>query len=430
MRPILRDSIVTTAPHPLIPLSLVLAAVLALLFCGVVNRLARRRGWLDQPSPRRIHTVPVPRLGGVGMALAFVPLAWWIGGRTLAPNLVPELHWGLVGAVLITLSQIPDDLVGLPPWQKLLAQVAVAVLAMAAGLRIDFVSTPLNNPFDPNPLAVPITLPLVLAIPATVIWFVGMINAVNALDGTDGLAGGVTAIAAGVLALHTARYMGQEIGVAYLLGLLGAVCVGFLFWNWPPARLIMGDSGSHFLGFTLAMLSILGGARLATAMLVLGIPILDYAYVIYTRIRTGHGAMHYDLGHLQHRLLSAGLSPAAILGLLYSLTILAGIAALFLEKTQKLFGVGVLFVLAFGVIIALPRSIEDRRRSRGSGSPHHARERGEPQQDAQDDKVDDHRTATVTDEGQRNAGQGNHFQVAGHDDQTLQSEQTGQTERQ
>jgi UDP-GlcNAc:undecaprenyl-phosphate/decaprenyl-phosphate GlcNAc-1-phosphate transferase len=342
---------------------LVLAAVLSLLLCLAVNRLARRRGWLDEPGPRRVHTVPVPRLGGVGMALAFVPLAWWIGGRTLAPNLVSELHWGLVGAVLLTLSQIPDDLFGLPPWQKLLAQVAVAVLAMVAGLRIDFVSTPLNNPFDPNPLAVPITLPLALAIPATVVWFVGMINAVNALDGTDGLAGGVVAIAAGVLALHTARYMGQEIGVAYLLGLLSAVCVGFLVWNWPPARLIMGDTGSHFLGYTLAMLSILGGARLATALLVLGIPILDYAYVIYTRLRTGHGAMHYDLGHLQHRLLSAGLSPAAILGLLYSLTVLAGIAALFLEKTQKIFGVGVLFVLAFAVIIVLPRAMQKRRRS-------------------------------------------------------------------
>jgi len=210
-----------TIAHLLIPSALLLAAVTSFLLCWVINRLARRRGWLDQPSPRRIHSVPVPRLGGVAMALAFLPLAWWIGGLTLAPNLLPELHWGLLGALLIMLSQIPDDLFGLPPWLKLLAQVAVAVLAMAAGLRIDHISTPLNNPFNPNPLAAPVTLPLVLAIPATVLWFVAMINAVNALDDIDGLAGGVVAIASGVLALHTARYMGQEIGVAYLLGLLG-----------------------------------------------------------------------------------------------------------------------------------------------------------------------------------------------------------------
>ena len=409
-----------TIAHPLIPSALLLAATISFLLCWIVNRLARRRGWLDQPSPRRIHSVPVPRLGGVAMALAFVPLAWWIGEQTLAPNLLPELHWGLLGAFLIMLSQIPDDLFGLPPWLKLLAQVAVAVLAMAAGLRIDHVSTPLNNPFDPNPLASPVALPLVLAVPATVLWFVGMINAVNALDGIDGLAGGVVAIAAGVLALHTARYMGQEIGVAYLLGLLAAVCVGFLFWNWPPARLIMGDTGSHFLGFTLAMLSILGGARLATAMLVLGIPILDYAYVIYTRLRTGRAAMHYDLGHLQHRLLDAGVPRSAILGLLYSLTILAGVAALFLEKTQKLFGFGALLVLAFAVIIALPRAMEERRRSRQSDGPRSLGEGGEAQQDTQHDEVDDHGTATVADEGQSDAGQGDHFQVARHDDETLQ----------
>jgi UDP-GlcNAc:undecaprenyl-phosphate GlcNAc-1-phosphate transferase len=405
-----------SAPSLLIPL----AAVLSFLLCWAVDRLARQRGWIDQPSPRRIHSVPIPRLGGVGMALAFLPLAWWLGEQTLAPNLLPELHWGLVGAGLLTLSQIPDDLIGLPPWLKLLAQVAVAVLAMAAGLRIDHVSTPLNNPFDPNPLASPVALPLALAIPATVLWFVGMINAVNALDGIDGLAGGVVAIAAGVLALHTARYMGQEIGVAYLLGLLSAVCIGFLVWNWPPARLIMGDTGSHFLGFALAMLSILGGARLATALLVLGIPILDYAYVIYSRLRSGRAAMHYDLGHLQHRLLYAGLPRSAILALLYSVTVLAGVAALFLEKTQKLFGFGALLALAFGVIIALPHAMARRQSSRASAGARSLRQGGEAQQGTQDDEVDDHGTAAVADKGQGDAGERDHLQVPGDDHEALQ----------
>lgn len=339
----------------------------------------------------------------------------------MASNLLPELRWGLVGAGLLTLSQIPDDLFGMPPWLKLLGQVAVAVLAMAAGLRIDHVSTPWNNPFNPNPLASPVALPLALAIPATVLWFVGMINAVNALDGIDGLAGGVVAIAAGVLALHTTRYMGQEIGVAYLLALLSAVCIGFLVWNWPPAHLIMGDTGSHFLGFTLAMLSILGGARLATALLVLGIPILDYAYVIYTRLRTGRAAMHYDLGHLQHRLLHAGLPRSAILGLLYTVTILAGVAALFLEKTQKIFGFGALLVLAFGVIVVLPQAMARRRSSPSSTGASHLAEGRKAHQDTQDDKIDDHGTAAVADEGQRDAGERDHLQVSSDDHEALQS---------
>jgi UDP-N-acetylmuramyl pentapeptide phosphotransferase/UDP-N-acetylglucosamine-1-phosphate transferase len=233
-----------------------------------------------------------------------------------------------------------------------------------------------------------LTLPVAVAVPLTLVWFAGMINAVNALDGIDGLAGGVVAIAAGALALHTVRYMSGEIGVAYLLALLAAVCVGFLVWNWPPARLIMGDSGSNFLGFMLAMLSILGGARLATALLVLGIPIVDFAYVIYTRVRTGRKAMRFDLGHLHHRLIRAGLPRSAILFLLYALTALAGVAALFLEKTQKLFGFAALLALAFGIIVALPRGMAARRRGR-SGGKRLAGGR-EPQQEAEDDEVDDH----------------------------------------
>jgi len=345
-------------------LLLLAGLLLSLVLCLAVEKLARRFNWLDQPEPRRVHKIPVPRLGGVGMAVAFLPLAVIIGERSLPVNFLPEMRWGLLGALLITASQVPDDLRGLRPLTKLLLQVGAAAIPVAAGLRIDHVSTPFNNPINPNPLASPIALPPLVAIVVTIIWFVGMINAVNALDGIDGLAGGVVAIAAGVLALHTARYMGEELGVAFLLALLAAVCVGFLWWNWPPARLIMGDTGSHFLGYTLAMLSILGGARLATALLILGIPILDYAYVIYTRVRTGRGAMRFDMGHLHHRLISAGFSLPAILCLLYGLTILAGMAALFLAKTQKLFAFFVLAGLAFVVIVALPRRGGDEARGR------------------------------------------------------------------
>lgn len=348
-----------TPPWPIALLAL--AALAALVACRLIELLARRHGWLDVPGPRRVHKTPVPRLGGVGMAVAFLPLAWIVGERSLPPNFLPELHAGLIGAALITAFMVLDDLFDLPPLPKLAAQLGAAAIPIMAGLRIDQVSTPLNNPLDPNPIASPIAVPAVVAILLTLLWFAGMMNAVNALDGIDGLAGGVTAIAAGAMALHTARYMGQEIGVAFLMALLAAVCVGFLWWNWPPARQEMGDSGANFLGYALAMLSILGGARLATALLILGIPILDYAYVIYTRVRTGRGAMHFDLGHLHHRLLSAGLRPSGILVLLYGLTVLAGLAALWLEKTQKLFGFGALLVLAFAVIIALPRFL--RRRS-------------------------------------------------------------------
>ena len=339
---------------------LVAAALASLALCRGIELVARRRGWLDMPSPRRVHQTPLPRLGGVGMAGAFLPLALLIGNRALPANFLTEFHWGLAGALLITAFMVLDDLFGLRPPVKLAAQLGVTILPLAAGLRIDQVSTPLNNPLQPNPLASPLALPPLLAIVATFIWFAGMMNAVNALDGIDGLAGGVVAIAAAALAWHTTRFMGQELGVAFLFALLTAVCLGFLWWNWPPARQIMGDSGSNFLGYTLAMLSILGGARLATALLLLGIPILDYAYVIYSRVRSGRGAMQFDLGHLHHRLLSAGLGRPAILALLYALTALAGAAALLFEKTQKLFAFAALLLLAFAVIVALPRRLARR----------------------------------------------------------------------
>jgi UDP-N-acetylmuramyl pentapeptide phosphotransferase/UDP-N-acetylglucosamine-1-phosphate transferase len=334
--------------------------LLSVCLCFLSDRVARRLGWLDMPSPRRIHQTPKTRIAGVGMALAFLPPAYMVGQATLPPNFLPEYHAGLVGLAFITAFMAIDDVVDLAPWPKLAAQAIAALLPMMAGLRIDYVSTPLNNPLNPNPIASPLLLPPALAVVVTIVWFVGMMNAVNALDGIDGLAAGVVAIASGALALHTARFMGAEIGVAYVLALVVAVCTGYLVWNWPPSRFLMGDSGAHFLGYVLAFLSILGGARLATALLVFGIPILDYAYVLYTRIRTGRAAMRFDLGHLHHRLLSVGLAPAAILGLLYALTVLAGAAALFLEKTQKLFAFVVLAALGWVIIVELPRRLEKR----------------------------------------------------------------------
>ncbi|MCL4509249.1 MAG: undecaprenyl/decaprenyl-phosphate alpha-N-acetylglucosaminyl 1-phosphate transferase [Chloroflexi bacterium] len=334
---------------------LIVGFALSVAFCRGVDAVARHFEWLDMPSPRRIHRTPKPRLGGIGMLLAYVPLSIVVAVHTLPPSFIPQFAGGLACAVLIAAIMIADDIHGLSPATKLGAQLVVAALAFLFGLRIDHVSTPLNNPLDPNPLAAPLTLPLFLAVPVTLLWFTGMINAVNALDGVDGLAGGVVAIAAAALGIHTLRYMTGEFGVAQLLLLLTAVCCGFLVWNWPPSRLIMGDTGSHFLGYLLSMLSILGGARLATALLVLGIPILDYAYTIYTRARTGRAPMHFDLGHLHHRLLSAGYTPPMILGLLYAITAIAGIAALFLEKTQKLFGFLLLLVIAFAVIVLLPQ---------------------------------------------------------------------------
>jgi UDP-N-acetylmuramyl pentapeptide phosphotransferase/UDP-N-acetylglucosamine-1-phosphate transferase len=183
----------------------------------------------------------------------------------------------------------------------------------------------------------------------TLFWLAGMINTINWLDGVDGLAPGVAVIASGVMFVHTYRL--QQFSIALLaLALIGAV-LGFLIYNFYPARIFMGSAGANVLGFTLGVLSIMGGAKVATVLLVLGIPILDVAWQIYNRLRHGKSPFTADRGHLHHRLLDRGLSQRAIVLLYYGLTAMLGALALVLPSgvykliALVIIGIGALLIL-------------------------------------------------------------------------------------
>jgi UDP-N-acetylmuramyl pentapeptide phosphotransferase/UDP-N-acetylglucosamine-1-phosphate transferase len=214
-----------------------------------------------------------------------------------------------------------------------------------------------------------IELPLALGVGFTIVWLVGVTNAINWIDGLDGLAAGVTVVACAVLFVITGPVLGQYT-LSYLPLALGAATLGFLPYNFHPARIFMGDSGAMFLGFTLAIMSIIGGAKLATALLVLGVPMLDAAFLIIYRLMRGRSPMAADRRHLHHRLLDIGLTQRQVVAVFYVLAAAFGlvayvVTALAQDKVLpgglvKLFALGALVVIMIALLVFLSRRSLDR----------------------------------------------------------------------
>ncbi|HEY7782321.1 MAG TPA: MraY family glycosyltransferase [Ktedonobacterales bacterium] len=292
-----------------------LAATLTLGLSLAVARFCVWRGWLDQPEPRRVHTRPVPRLGGIAIFVAFLTVALIF----FRPNGAADarVFAGLIAAgVLVVAAMAYDDVRGMPPWAKLGTQTLAALVVMFPGAEGTLIAV-IHNPLVAADQGRAF-LPLWVAVPFTWFWVVGMMNTVNWLDGSDGLAGGVVAIAATVMAVISA-VLGQP-GPALLCAILAGAVIGFLPLNWHPARIFMGDSGAMFLGLALAVLANFGGAKLATMLLLMALPILDTARVIARRARHGHSPLRFDRSHLHHRLLAGGFTQRQIALLFYGIT--------------------------------------------------------------------------------------------------------------
>jgi UDP-GlcNAc:undecaprenyl-phosphate/decaprenyl-phosphate GlcNAc-1-phosphate transferase len=292
-----------------------LAALLTFLLSLLVARVCVRRGWLDLPAARRVHSRAVPRLGGVAIFASFAIVSLLL----FRPRDAHETHVyvGLMlAAILIVGVMAYDDIHGLPPWPRLGVQTLAALLAIfpgAQGTLIEVIHNPLLVANHSRTFLV-----WWLAVPFTWFWIVGMMNTVNWMDGTDGLASGVVTITATTMAVIS-WLLGQP-GPALLCAVLAGATLGFLPLNWHPARLFMGDSGAMFLGLALAVLANVGGAKLAMMLLLLGVPILDTARVIVRRVGTGHSPLHFDRTHLHHRLLAGGFTQRQIALLFYVVT--------------------------------------------------------------------------------------------------------------
>jgi len=262
--------------------------------------LAFRLDAVAYPGDRDIHSQPTARLGGLAMYVGFGVAAALFSSH-------PQTLGLLLGAAAITTVMIFDDLRDVRPLTKLALQVGVSLFFILA----------INPVFTIGFIALPgfgvITFPGWVAIPVTLFWFVALQNTINLLDGVDGLAAGVVAIVAGTILVAAITL--QRWDIVILAGALMGACVGFLLFNWHPARVFMGDAGSHFLGFTLAAISVLSVAKGAVVFSLAGpilariIPILDTAWAIVRRQRRGRSIAEADAEHLHHRLLDFGLSP-------------------------------------------------------------------------------------------------------------------------
>jgi UDP-GlcNAc:undecaprenyl-phosphate GlcNAc-1-phosphate transferase len=345
------------------PYSLTLAlssGAVALALTPLARALAVRVGAVDHPGPRRIHSDPTPRFGGLAIAAALLGVAWL--ARVL-PGPARELDarplLGLTCAALPILALgVFDDVRGAGPWAKLAVQACAALVLVAFGYGVPLLTNPFGEPLVTGAWSVPLT----------VAWVIVLTNAINLIDGLDGLAAGLVAIACGALWV-TARGHG-DFYVMFVAALLLGACGGFLWWNRPPARVFMGDTGSQFLGLTLSALSLLENRKgtaaltLLLPLVALGLPIADGTLAFVRRLVRGRHVFRGDAGHIHHRLLDTGLSPRAVLAVLWTLSAVFGGAAILLERLPHrwtLVVVGVLALVLFVVLLAA-RVIARRRR--------------------------------------------------------------------
>lgn len=279
------------------------ALILALVATPFVKRFAVKIGAVDAPNSRKVHTKIMPRLGGLAIYLAFIGAL--IIALPLANGEKPHIIGGLLlGGTIVTLVGALDDRFNLSPLMKLLGQIAAAGVVVAFGITVDFVTLPFGDGANMGWLSVPITI----------FWIVGVTNAINLIDGLDGLAAGVSAIATGTIFI-LALMMGN-VTVAVLSAVLLGSIIGFLFFNFHPAKIFMGDSGALFLGFSLATLSVLGFKQatlvsFVVPIFILGVPLSDTFFAIVRRIMNKKPISAADKNHLHHCLLGMGLSHRA-----------------------------------------------------------------------------------------------------------------------
>jgi UDP-GlcNAc:undecaprenyl-phosphate GlcNAc-1-phosphate transferase len=349
------------------PYSLSLALVacaLTLALTPAVMLLARRAGALDRPSPRRIHREPVPTLGGIAFAVAVLGVAWCaraLPGPARELDARPLLGLTFAAIPMLALGMV-DDLRGASPWTKLAVQTCAALVLVHFGYGVPL----LTNPFGP-----PINAGFMSG-PLAVLWVLIVVNAINLIDGLDGLASGVVFIAAATL-----WWVGHEhtdFYVMFLASLLIGSTLGFLRWNFPPARVFMGDTGSHFLGLTLAAASLLENRKETAAVTLLfplvamGVPIADSVRAFLRRLGRGQHVFHADTEHIHHRLLALGLGPRRVLLVLWGLCVLFGLTAVFLASLPRRLTLLAVLLLAVVLFVAF-EMLEAGHRGDGGREP-------------------------------------------------------------
>jgi len=344
------------------------AGAITLAATPIVRRYARRSGMVDRPEARRVNKKAIARGGGVAILLGFVivSVALLVANSVIGMHFVdrpqivtrPKTVALLGGAVLAVGIGLLDDWYQLRARWQFFGQFLLAGVAVALGIAV----TSINDPFAAKGTLLLSDLPIsdVVIVVATFIWIVGMINSMNFIDGLDGLSSGIALIAAVTLGFISLTADPIQPYVAMFCFVLAGALAGFLRWNFHPASIFAGTSGIMLMGYVLAVLSILGSAKIAVAALVLGVPIIDTFWIIVRRVATGRSPSSPDRGHIHHRLLDLGLSHRGTVLVIYAVCLLLAMLSIVVSSgTGQMYAFMGLAVV-FGLALLLIERLSDR----------------------------------------------------------------------
>ncbi len=336
--------------------ALALTAVLTLL----VKRVAFHFDIVDLPdkggeASRKIHTRPIPLLGGMAIFIAYFAILFFNRGYFLSGNLkLSHLIGFFAGALLIMIGGALDDKYNLKPWQQIIFPLLAITAVIFGGVEITKITNPFGAYFDLSAIAV--ISPILISL-----WLLGMMYTTKLLDGVDGLVTGVSGIGGLVIFLFTITTRYYQPDIAFAAILLAGACAGFLIFNWHPAKIFLGEGGSLLLGYILGVLAIISGGKIAIALLIMGIPILDVAWTIARRLLQGRNPFRFsDQKHLHHRLLALGIGQRRTVLIFYLLSLIFGLSGLFLQSRGKFWAL--IALLAIMMLIIIGFWLLDRRR--------------------------------------------------------------------
>ncbi len=326
-----------------------------------IRKLAIKLNIVDVPNKdRKIHCQNVPLLGGIAIFFSFFIILFFVRDKLVAGNLEIN-HWVGVftGACFIIIGGYLDDKYNLKPQYQIIWPILATIAVIAGGVNIEKISNPFGGLLYLNNLKVPLLswggemhYFVVLSDIIIVYWLMGMMYTTKLLDGIDGLVTGVTAIGGFIIFLFTmtTRYYQPDIGLAALI--LAAVCLGFLILNWHPAKIFLGEGGSLLLGFILGVLAIISGGKIAIALLIMGLPILDVIWTIVRRTIAGQNPFKFaDKKHLHFKIMELGLGQRKTALIYYGFATIFGMSALFLQSRGKVLALSILIIIMLVIII-------------------------------------------------------------------------------
>lgn len=335
-------------------LSFIMSAIISFVLTPIVRRIAIKTGAMDIPKDnRRVHKEPMPLIGGLAIFFAVIIVT------LIFLPLTREIISMIIGSAIIVMGGIIDDYKELSPKKKFLFELIAGIVLIIGGIKIDFIT----NPFSKDIALLDLKW---LSIPVTLFWIVGITNTLNFIDGLDGLSAGVAMISSLTLMIVAGKFGYSNIII--LSAAMAGACLGFLPFNFNPAKIFMGDTGALFLGFMLSAITIEGVMKsvatiaIVAPILILSVPIFDTAFAIFRRLLNGQSIVAADKGHLHHRLLSRGFSQRKSVLILYGISALFGVIAILVSQANSKQAVYLSIALLLAtVLIAIKLGIFEKR---------------------------------------------------------------------